>query len=207
MEFKVKRERRTDDYKVQITLPTTTGETVQVELSAEDSLILADELKAQADIIMDEVYNMPIVPRKVKALIDCGKISRLEYSSMAEEADTGCILYQIKAVFTDGSSRMYYYSCKFFENSDLRKGQLDYVRNIPIIFKDKTIPYGVESANGSIGYNLTKKEEEVNPEDELSTDVVTVNIHDTDIIRGRTSLEPHIPIEEFTSIMNKQYSD
>ena len=178
MEFKVKRERRTDDYKVQITLPTTTGETVQVELSAEDSLILADELKAQADIIMDEVYNMPIVPRKVKALIDCGKVSKLEYSSMAEEADTGCILYQIKAVFTDKSSRIYYYSCKFFDNAELLKMQLEYVKNIPIIFKDKTIPYGVESVNGSVGYNLKvdNKDEVVNPEDELSTDTKVVSV-------------------------------
>ena len=178
MEFKVKRERRTDDYKVQITLPTTTGETVQVELSAEDSLILADELKAQADIIMDEVYNMPIVPRKVKALIDCGKVSKLEYSSMAEEADTGCVLYQIKVVFTDKSSRMYYYSCKFFDNAELLKMQLEYVKNIPIIFKDKTIPYGVESVNGSVGYNLKvdNKDEVVNPEDELSTDAKVVSV-------------------------------
>lgn len=174
--FKVKRNRTTEDYKVQILLPTTAGGTVKVELSAEDSLVLADELKVQADIIMDEVYNMPIVPRKVKALIDCGKISRLEYASMADEADTGCILYQIKAVFTDGSSRMYYYSCKFFDNDDLRRGQLEYVNNIPIIFKDKTIPYGVESVNGSIGYNLIQKNDEVDPEDELSTEIPSVKL-------------------------------
>lgn len=175
-EFKVKRERTTKDYKVQILLPTTAGGTARVELSAEDALVLADELKANAETIMDEVYNMPIVPRKVKALIDCGKISKLEYSCMADEADTGCILYQIKAVFTDGSSRMYYYSCKFFNNDDLLRGQLDYVNNIPIIFKDKTIPYGVESVNGSIGYNLSHKKDDVIPEAELSTEVPTVKL-------------------------------
>lgn len=178
--FKVERDKTPESYKVQTILPTTKGNMVTVELSAEEALVLADELKKNAEIIMDEVYNMPIVPRKVKALIDCGKVSRMEYSSMADEADTGCILYQIRVVFTDNTSRTYFYSCKFFTNDDLRKGQLEYVNNIPIVFKDKTIPYGVESMNGSSGYNLDKlfnKEEEVNPEDEISTEVPTVAIN------------------------------
>ena len=173
------RKKTTSDYKVAIIgMKTVDQTTVDVELSAEEALVLADQLRENAMAIMDEVYNMPIVPRKVKALIDCGKVSKLEYSSMAEEADTGCILYQIKVVFTDKSSRMYYYSCKFFDNAELLKMQLEYVKNIPIIFKDKTIPYGVESVNGSVGYNLKvdNKDEVVNPEDELSTDTKVVSV-------------------------------
>lgn len=180
--FKVEREKTLESYKVQTILPTTKGNTVTVELSAEEALVLADELKKNAEIIMDEVYNMPIVPRKVKALIDCGKVSRMEYSSMADEADTGCVLYQIRVVFTDNTSRTYFYSCKFFDNDDLRRGQLEYINNTPIIFKDKTIPFpnGVESINGASGYNLDKlytKDEEVNPEDELSTEVPIVQVN------------------------------
>ena len=187
--FKVKRDKTTESYKVQVVLPTTKGDMITVELSAEDSLILADELKTNAEIIMDEVYNMPIVPRKVKALIDCGKILRMEYSSIADEADTGCTLYQIRVVFTDSTSRTYFYSCKFFENYDLRKGQLDYVNNIPIIFKDKStiVPRGVESINGSSGYNIhklfSKVEDVVNPDDELSTEVPVVKVK-ADLLGG-----------------------
>lgn len=169
--FKVLKEKTTESYKIEVIFPLSGGDTVVAELSAEEALVLADELTKNAETIMDEVYNMPIVPRKVKALIDCGKVSRLEYLSMAEEADTGCTLYQIRTVFTNNTSRTYFYSCKFFENEDLLKLQLQYVRNIPIVFKDKSIPFGVESYNGSIGFNLSTHytNEDVNPEDELSS--------------------------------------
>ena len=67
---------------------------------------------------------------------------------------------------------------KNIDNAELLKMQLEYVKNIPIIFKDKTIPYGVESVNGSVGYNLKvdNKDEVVNPEDELSTDTKVVSV-------------------------------
>ena len=149
------RKKTTSDYKVAIIgMKTVDQTTVDVELSAEEALVLADQLRENAMTIMDEVYNMPIVTQIVKALIDCGKISRLEYSNISYSEETGMTLYNIKAIFTDGKSRHYKYECKFFENKEMLIMQLDYVKNIPIIFRDKSLPPHVKSYDGMTGYNL-----------------------------------------------------
>ena len=99
---------------------------------------------------------MPIVPRMVKALIDCGKVARLEYSVVihAKDADCDSDLFNIRAIFVGGGSRSYMYQCKFFENKSMLDIQLDYVNNIPVVFKDKNNYPHTMTINGITGYNI-----------------------------------------------------
>lgn len=154
--MKTIKRKTTDDYKVAIIGITTTEQAaVDIELSAEEALILADQIRENALSIMDEVYNMPVVPQIIKALIDCGKVSRLEYSNIsASDEEEGMVLYNIRVIFTDGKSRNYKYECKFFENKEMHKMQMEYIKNTPIIFRDNNLPPHVKTYDGKTGYNL-----------------------------------------------------
>jgi hypothetical protein len=64
------------------------------------------------------------------------------------------VLYKIIAKFTDDSTRDYYFECRFFEDDSLRKQQLNYVNNIPIVFNAPIDEPKTERATGMIGYNV-----------------------------------------------------
>jgi hypothetical protein len=63
-------------------------------------------------------------------------------------------LYKIIAKFTDNTTRDYYFECRFFQDDILRKQQLNYVNNIPIIFNNPVDEPKTERATGEIGYNI-----------------------------------------------------
>lgn len=130
-------------------------------ISVKDAIALSDELKKQAYLIIDEVNAVPIVPSALKALIDLGKVSCLNYYKQIENDTTGSNLYRIKATFTDGASREYYFECKFFQDKELRDMQMDYVNHIPIYLNTKEDINGIEFINGRYGFNITPGEDRI----------------------------------------------
>ena len=128
-------------------------------LSVKDAIALSDELKNKAYEIIDEVNAVPVVPTTLKALIDLNKVEHLHYYKQVDNETTGLNLYRIKARFTDGSHREYYFECKFFEDKELRDMRMEYVKNIPIYINTKEDTAGLEEYNGRVGFNITPKEE------------------------------------------------
>lgn len=136
------------------------GNALATRLSLKDAIILEDRLSDLVKELQNEIFNIQIVPPDLKLLIDCGKISRLEYSvadqRLVEDADNGdTTLYIIKAVFNKESEgkKIYYIKTKFFEDKVLLKRQLDYINNIPVIFKD-SVPPNAEIIGSTKGYNI-----------------------------------------------------
>ena len=123
-------------------------------ISVKDAIALSDELNKQAYSIINEVNAVPIVPSALKALIDLGKVSYMNYYKQIENDTTGFNLYRIKATFTDGSSREYYFECKFFQDKELRDMQMDYINHTPIYLNTKEDIDGIEFRNGRYGFNI-----------------------------------------------------
>jgi hypothetical protein len=115
---------------------------------------LAECLNKAVYNVVEKANSVPVVPQVLKALIDLNKVSHLRYSRQCRNDDTKMVLYKIIAKFTDDTTRDYYFECRFFEDDILRKQQLNYVNNIPIIFNNPIDEPKTERATGEIGYNI-----------------------------------------------------
>lgn len=150
-----------DGESIYITMMLESGKMLEATLSLKDAIIIDDRLCDIIKELQDEVFNIQIVPMELKILIDCGKVNRLEYTladqrtATEEDEEDDTALYRIKAIFNKKTekSKTYYIKTKFFEDEKLRKRQLDYIDNIPVIFKDSTPPEA-ESLGSMRGYNL-----------------------------------------------------
>lgn len=115
---------------------------------------LAECLNKVVYDVVEKANSVPVVPQVLKALIDLNKVSHLRYSRQCRNDDTKMVLYKIIAKFTDDTTRDYYFECRFFDDDILRKQQLNYVNNIPIIFNNPIDEPKTERGTGEIGYNI-----------------------------------------------------
>lgn len=128
----------------------------EICMDIKEALDLAADIKHLVDKVIEEKNSIVIVPKAVKTMIECGKVSCLCYNHMQHNNDSGMELYRIYVTFFDGAQRSYFHECKFSSDERIFEAQMDYVNHIPIYVDcNHGCPNLLVDRVGRKGYNLT----------------------------------------------------